>query len=109
MNVLAQKDKCTGCGACKNICHQNAIEFKTDETGFPYPIINEDKCLDCGICAKNCPVNTPVEGNIPLQVYGLQIKDRDVLRKSTSGGVFWGLAEAVINRRGVVYGCVWDN
>ena len=50
MNILAYTDKerCSGCGACANVCHCDAIGLKEDEYGFRYPIIDKSKCVECG-------------------------------------------------------------
>ena len=41
--MICDKNKCTGCFACKNICPHNAIEMKEDEFGNIYPIIDKKK------------------------------------------------------------------
>lgn len=56
MEVICEKDKCTGCSACYNICKHEAINMLPDELGFVHPVIDIDKCVDCGLCRKNCPV-----------------------------------------------------
>ena len=40
MNIYVDGDKnhCTGCGACANICAYNAISMREDEYGFFCPI-----------------------------------------------------------------------
>ena len=50
--MLCEKDKCTGCFACYNICSQNAIEMIEDEYGFVYPKIDTDKCINCNLCKR---------------------------------------------------------
>ena len=56
MMSICEKNHCTGCFACKNICPVNAIVMQEDETGFLSPIIDESKCIKCGLCRKTCPV-----------------------------------------------------
>ena len=36
-----EKEICSGCTACMNICPKCAIEMKEDEEGFKYPIIDK--------------------------------------------------------------------
>ena len=36
---LVEHDLCTGCGACVNICSQNAITLQEDDYGFVYFLI----------------------------------------------------------------------
>ena len=41
--------------------------------------------------------------------YAGWIKSEDIRRKSSSGGVFSGIAEYVLNKNGVVIGCALDS
>lgn len=52
--LFRDKETCCGCGLCKAICSQNAIEMKMDDEGFLYPHIIKERCIDCGKCEKNC-------------------------------------------------------
>jgi dissimilatory sulfite reductase (desulfoviridin) alpha/beta subunit len=45
--------KCTGCGACVEVCKENAIQLSEESDN---PIINSEKCLSCGQCISVCPV-----------------------------------------------------
>ena len=44
-------DKCTKCGACKEVCPVEAIS-----PGEKKYSIDPDKCVDCGACMGECPV-----------------------------------------------------
>lgn len=57
MKGLNDYKKCTGCGACSQICPKNAIAMKPDDEGFLYPEINSSLCIDCDTCRKICPQN----------------------------------------------------
>ncbi len=46
---LFQKDKCTYCGKCAEVCPFGAIKVK-DQTWK----INNRKCFGCGVCVDNC-------------------------------------------------------
>ena len=100
------KTKCSGCRACEHACLFNAIEFKKDEEGFLYPVVDSSKCVDCNTCYKVCPISNPPEKKEIQQVYALQYKDNDALIKSASGGVFVGIARKIIDNGGVVFGCI---
>ena len=45
---LCEKEKCTGCMACYNICSHKAIKMKSNNEGFLYPGIDKLKCVNCG-------------------------------------------------------------
>jgi Fe-S-cluster-containing hydrogenase component 2 len=51
MSVKIDKEKCTGCGACDEICPVDAI--KVDDVA----IVDENECIDCGTCVEECPVD----------------------------------------------------
>lgn len=99
---------CTGCGACMKSCPKQAIVYKDDAEGFPTPYIINEKCIDCGICNAVCPALYQPSTEKARAAYAAQIKDRDTLKNSTSGGVFSLLAREIFRRGGVVYGCAWD-
>ncbi len=107
--TLADREHCTGCGACKEICPKQAIEFRDDAEGFPAPFVLEDKCVNCGLCSKVCPALHMPERKPIQKAYAAQIKDKEALKESTSGGLFTALAREIFRRGGLVYGCVWDD
>ena len=45
---------CIGCGACRRVCPQEAID-----PGSPY-VIRPENCLHCGSCFAHCPVQAVV-------------------------------------------------
>jgi anaerobic sulfite reductase subunit C len=46
------KDACTACTLCVNICPTRAIEQKGKQF-----VLDRDKCLLCGLCISNCPAS----------------------------------------------------
>ncbi len=46
------KDKCTGCRICTNVCPHNVFIIQ-EKKAF---IQDSDGCMECGACALNCPV-----------------------------------------------------
>ena len=53
--MVVEKEKCTGCYACVNICPKNCIHMEEDENGAIYPVIDKTKCVECNLCKKICP------------------------------------------------------
>lgn len=106
---LCEKNECVGCGACVNICPHQAIEMTCDERGFNYPIINQDICIGCGLCQKGCFVIHGIEKEFRNgQAFACMLKDEEVLKRSSSGGAFFGLAKAILDDGGIVFGASYN-
>ena len=60
-SLTLDKNNCTGCGVCMEICPREAIQvtrtLKIDENKAQPPTvnINKEKCHYCGICESICP------------------------------------------------------
>lgn len=111
---MIDKEACTGCGVCKNICPANAIFMKTDQEGFWYPYIDKSKCVYCGRCVKVCPAAgekasvCEEENRKPIQVYAAWSNNPEIRFNSTSGGIFSELAQSALESNGCVCGAVYD-
>lgn len=106
---ICDTTKCTGCMACVNICPVKALTVGQDERGFYIPKMLDDKCINCGQCVKVCPNNTPVNNNsAPKGVYAAWAKDESIREKSTSGGLFSGIANWILKQDGYVFGVAFD-
>ena len=55
----ASDEPCTVCGACVEVCKENAVTLEGDPTG---PSVDPAACLGCGDCIEACPSDTLVEG-----------------------------------------------
>ena len=97
-------EKCTGCGACVQRCPKRCISWTQREFGFRYPQIDKDTCVNCGQCEKVCPIDKALEVSAEQKAYAAVHKDDEVLAKSTSGGAFTAIADAVFAQGGIVYG-----
>ena len=97
IDTIKQMD-CTGCKMCKDVCPKDAISYWTDREGFWYPKVDYDKCIKCGKCIKTCPslsdCHNPVAGE--PAVYAAWALDDSIRLKSTSGGIFYILAEEML-------------
>lgn len=99
-----EREKCTGCGACVQRCPKQCIAWEKGEFGFLYPSIDAAMCVQCGLCEQVCPIEkkAPIPKN--QRVYAAVHRSPDILTKSTSGGAFTALAQAIFRSGGVVYG-----
>ena len=101
---------CTGCFLCSNICPTNAIEIKEDKEGFYQYEIKEDKCISCEKCVNICPKLNHVEKEYDiLKCYAAYSKDDEILKQSSSGGLFTELASYILKNNGVVGGACWQD
>ena len=109
--ILCDKNKCTGCLACYNVCKAGAISVYKDKEGFIHPHIEEEKCLNCGLCEKSCPILAEPNRNRlgSVEAYAAWSKDYSLVRKSSSGGVFSVISTEILKRGGSVYGAAFDD
>lgn len=103
------KSECCGCAACVNVCPRDAILMQKDEYGFAYPDINYEKCVKCNLCTTVCEKVNKSESEMPIKAFAGSHRIKDVLLKSSSGGVFSALAEHFLDNDGAVCGCIFDD
>lgn len=109
MITIKEKAKCSGCYSCINICPKKCIEMREDEEGFEYPVVNKNVCINCNLCEKHCPIENK-ERNIEEPIaYAAINKNEEIRRESSSGGMFTLLAEAILDKGGVVYGAAFND
>lgn len=104
MICIKKKEDCVGCNACVQRCPKQCISMNEDEQGFLYPIVDVSKCIECGLCEKVCPVINQSEPRKPIATYAAINQDADIVENSSSGGVFYALANKIIKEGGVVFG-----
>ena len=103
------KSECCACTACEHACPVQAISFTPDKEGFLYPSINKEKCIDCGICERVCPIEHPnYNNNEQPDVYAAMVKEVEQRKKSSSGGMFYAIANWILQQGGKVYGATMD-
>lgn len=102
--LVKSPDECCGCGACSVSCPENAIAMTENEEGFLYPKIDESVCIDCGKCIQVCGYKKSVLKKSNKETYAAFASDTD-LTQSASGGLFSSLAQAVLDAKGMVFGC----
>lgn len=102
------KSSCNGCGVCSLVCPKNCIKMVEDGEGFLYPEIDESKCIHCSKCRKFCAnFNEKNEDN--EKAYVAINNNNEQLYKSSSGGMFYILAEYTIKHNGVVFGVSYND
>lgn len=106
---IKDKRNCCGCSACASICPKQCISMVSDNEGFLYPILDESKCIDCGACEQVCIQLKPFHKIEPMITLAAINKNINLRLKSASGGIFYALAEKVINEGGVVFGARFDD
>lgn len=105
--ISKEKEQCSGCSACVNICPHNALHLIKDEEGFLYPERNSN-CINCGLCERVCPYaneNDSQSISTPRVYASYSPKER---ARSSSGGVFYVIGKHVIEKGGVVYGAAFN-
>lgn len=106
--MLCKGAECCGCGSCFQICSNNCIVMKTDSEGFRYPVIDANKCVECKLCEQVCPILNPVDKSEKSEAYAAINLNDNLRERSSSGGVFAALANAVLQQNGYVCGVVYD-
>lgn len=119
--IIDDKERCCGCGACVYACPKHCLAFDTDYRGFRIVrVADKEKCISCGKCSKVCQLKTTTmavvsgkseeaskqnkTGPLYLSRQFAQIKDRNILFDSSSGGMFTAIATVVIKHGGCVWG-----
>lgn len=110
MQIIQDRQKCTGCGACNNACPADAICMKQNEYGFWIPVVDGKKCMNCSICRKICPSNSfELQKNNFYKSYAMYAENEDEVRQSSSGGIFFSMSKYIIDKlNGVVFGAVFN-
>lgn len=109
-NNIKKIDKCYGCSACLNICPQKCISMHPNKRGFLEPVIDEERCINCGACLRVCPRLKDYRKEINKKIPAFVVKNNNenVRNNSSSGGFFSIIADYVIEKSGVIYGCIVD-
>ena len=96
--VIEIGSKCCGCAACVNSCPAHALNMTTNN-GFAIPVVDSTLCNDCGVCGRVCPVIQAEDlksKRNPLTVILAKNKNIAERKRSSSGGVFFPAANAIL-------------
>lgn len=107
------KSNCVGCKACGDICPKDAISFSVDYEGFWYPSIDAQKCIECNLCEQVCPALRPhyseTNGREIPKTYKVYHKDKIIRYNSTSGALYYALAQCFVEKGNYIAGCVYND
>ena len=107
---------CIGCGSCISVCEKKCIKLKKKKRGFWFPVIDIKDCLYCNKCKDVCPVENIKRNQFRVReriipdntVYSAKYLDDEIVKISSSGGFFYGVAKYIIDNGGAVYGVRFD-
>ncbi|MDL2207203.1 Coenzyme F420 hydrogenase/dehydrogenase, beta subunit C-terminal domain [Desulfovibrio sp. OttesenSCG-928-M16] len=101
---LPDLSQCTGCAACFNACPDRAVSMHEGASGYLQPHVNEELCTECGACARSCPIlhRPTLPHDEDVQVFAAWNENKDIRRKSSSGGMMPALVEGWAFRNGGV-------
>lgn len=111
MITIDDKSNCCGCSSCFSICPTHAISMQVDYEGFKYPKVDNNKCIGCGLCEKKCPIKRSIYSDDKFVRKGViaRVKNDDILNLCSSGGMFYPIAQSIINRGGYVCGATYNS
>lgn len=107
--ISHDKSMCSGCAACQQACPAGALTMVTDEEGFLFPDKDLSTCIECGLCERICPFSSPDYSNFEKPaIFATYLRQQNERERSSSGGLFYLIAEHVIENGGTVYGAALD-
>lgn len=109
MNNISLMKDCYGCGVCAAACPKKVISIELNADGFYTPKVAEDGCTDCGLCLSVCACNDaqPLASH-PRKSFAAWSRDKQVLRKCSSGGVGFEIGKLMLGKGYKVCGVRYD-
>jgi NAD-dependent dihydropyrimidine dehydrogenase PreA subunit len=74
--VLIDGERCTGCGACVEVCPVDAVQMIEGERG-KHAVIDQEKCRQCEACVEVCPeqaIVSEIEPAIEAEIVRVKAK-----------------------------------
>lgn len=66
MPAVINKNRCTGCGVCVNLCPYEVFEF--DPKGEKAEATTSSRCVCCFLCEDSCTFGA-IQVKVPKRVY----------------------------------------
>ncbi len=66
MPPVINKDKCSKCGTCVNVCAEDVF-FGSKKKEFPM-VTYPELCMYCNACVDDCPVEGAIKLRIPVNM-----------------------------------------
>lgn len=105
INIIG--DKCCGCGVCQAVCPKKSV-YSHSGVRDQLLYTADDTCIRCGKCLKTCPAyNSEFYGEVSF-FYKAYSKNKEVLKKSSSGGIAYEMGKWMIENGGMVIAAVWN-
>lgn len=106
MKTVCEKNHCTGCMACLEICSKQAIHIEDTLEAYN-AVIDEKKCIQCEACEMVCQQRDFQDLKAP-KTWGQGWICEDATRqRSASGGIASALAQTFVKKGGKVCSCVF--
>ena len=108
MKTVCEKDKCTGCMACVDVCPKGAIHIE-DSLAAYNAVIDENLCVNCDACHRVCQNDNEVQYQKPILWKQGWRADPELRAASSSGGAAASLMATFVEKYGSVCSCVFRN
>ena len=109
MSTVCEKNMCTGCMACVEVCSKGAIKIIDNLESFN-AIIQKEKCIGCNMCKHVCQNNSTLDLRKPVKWQQGWSNNDHFRGNGASGGIATSLMESFIEKKnGYVCGCTFSN
>ena len=105
--TVCEKNRCTGCNACIQICPKGAIMLQ-DDCQTLNAVIDEKKCIHCNACVRACQVIQKPELQRSVEWFQGWTANNVNRELSSSGGFAYEIAKQWIADGGFVCSCIFS-